>query len=145
LPTNAFPGTTALPFWDDLYIYPYTTQGIYYAAQGNAPNRTLVFEFYMSYYKQPARYYHFHVIFFEAQPGIVQYKYFYASDGGVNCTIGVQGKISNEYLAVLLYIICIFVASSSGPFIQHSFRQANSIHQNMTLTFNTIDETYSIS
>jgi hypothetical protein len=92
LPAAAFPGTTVFPFWDDLYLYQNTSQGLYYASQGNAPNRTLVFEFYTSHYSQPAEYYHFQVIFFESLPNVVQNKYFDASDGGVSCTVGVQGK-----------------------------------------------------
>jgi hypothetical protein len=32
------------------------------------------------------------VIFFEGVPGVVQYKYFDASDGGISCTVGVQGN-----------------------------------------------------
>jgi hypothetical protein len=81
-----------IAFWDDLYLYQNTSQGLYYASQGNAPNRTLVFEFYTSHYSQPAEYYHFQVIFFESLPNVVQNKYFDASDGGVSCTVGVQGK-----------------------------------------------------
>ncbi len=92
MPATPFPGTTALPYWDDLYIYSGTSQGIYYASEGNAPNRTLTFEFYMSHFTQPSQYYHYQVLFFEGAPGIVQYKYFDASDGGVSCTVGVQGS-----------------------------------------------------
>jgi len=32
------------------------------------------------------------VIFFEGVPGVVQYKYFDASDGGISCTVGVQSN-----------------------------------------------------
>jgi len=32
------------------------------------------------------------VVFFENLPGIVQYIYYYLSDNGASCTIGVQGK-----------------------------------------------------
>ena len=46
----------------------------------------------MSHYSQPSQYYHFQVIFFEAAPGIVQFKYFDVADGGLSCTIGVQGR-----------------------------------------------------
>ena len=91
LPTGAFPGVTAFAYWDDLYIYASTSQGIYYASQGNAPNRTLIFEFYMSHFGQSNQYYHYQILFFEARPNIVQYKYYDASDGGVTCTVGVQG------------------------------------------------------
>ena len=46
----------------------------------------------MSHYGQSSQYYHFQIIFFEAAPGIVQMKYFDASDGGITCTVGVQRK-----------------------------------------------------
>ena len=46
----------------------------------------------MSHYSQPSTYFHFQVVFFEAKPGIVQLKYFEATDGGASCTIGVQSK-----------------------------------------------------
>lgn len=91
LPTRVFSGCTVLPFWDDLYIYRNTSQGIYYQSEGNNPNRKLIVEYYMSHYVLPNEYYHFQVIFFEYYPGIVQFKYFDATDGGDTCTIGVQG------------------------------------------------------
>ena len=46
----------------------------------------------MSHYSQASRYFHFQVTFFEAAPGIVEFKYFEATDGGISCTVGVQGK-----------------------------------------------------
>lgn len=91
LPTSTFSGVTIFAYWDDLFIYPSTSQGIYYTSEGNAPNRTLVFEFYMSHFNQPSQYYHYQILFFESRPNIVQYKYYDASDGGITCTIGVQG------------------------------------------------------
>ncbi len=92
LPTNAFSGATALPYWDDLYVYGNTSQGIYYQTDGDAPNRTLTFEYYCSHYQQPTEYYHFQMVFFENMPGIVQYVYYDISDRGVTCTVGVQGN-----------------------------------------------------
>ena len=91
LPANVFNGVTLFPFWDDLYIYGNTSQGIYYQSKGETGNREMIFEYYMSHYIQPNQFYHFQVIFFENNPGIVQYKYFDATDGGDTCTIGVQG------------------------------------------------------
>jgi hypothetical protein len=101
LPTSTFSGVTVLPFWDDLYIYANTSQGIYYGTQGTAPNRTLIFEYYCSHYEQPADYYHFLVVFFENKPGIVQYIYYDATDGGTSCTIGVQGNMLEAYMLFL--------------------------------------------
>jgi hypothetical protein len=92
LPTGTFGGATVFGFWDDLYIYAGTSQGIYQATAGNAPNRSLIFEYYTSHFGAANEYYHFQIVFFEHRPGVVQMLYFDASDGGVTCTIGVQGK-----------------------------------------------------
>ncbi|CAF1506614.1 unnamed protein product [Adineta ricciae] len=118
LPSNVFPGVTIFPYWDDLYIYSNTSQGIYYQSDGNNPNRLLTFEFYMSHYQLPREYYHFQVLFFENSSNIVQVKYFQVSDRGSTCTIGVQ-------------------ASSTGPFISYSYDQENSIDPNTSIIFNT--------
>ncbi|CAF1016753.1 unnamed protein product [Rotaria sordida] len=118
LPANVFPGATVFPYWDDLYIYPNTSQGIYYQSEGNSPNRKLIFEYYMSHYIEINQYYHFQLSFFENNPGVVQFKYFDATDQGDTCTIGVQ-------------------ASNNGPFIMYSYDQVNSVLTNMTLTFDT--------
>ncbi|CAF4552664.1 unnamed protein product [Rotaria socialis] len=118
LPKSLFNGTTVFLLCDDLYIYADTSQGIYYQADSQASNRTLTFEYYMSHYSQPTQLYQFRVKFFETAPGIVQFKFFYDVDGDSSCTVGVQ----NSY---------------SGPFMQYSYNQTNSVHPNMTLTFNT--------
>ena len=91
MPANAFNSTTVFPYWDDLYIYLNTSQGIYYQSEGNSPSRKLIFEFYMSHYLQSEQFYHFQILFFENYPGIVQFKYFQATDQGGTCTIGIQG------------------------------------------------------
>jgi hypothetical protein len=109
LPATYFPGATAFPYWDDLYIYASTSQGIYYGTEGTAPNRTLIFEFYTSHYQQPSQYYHFQVIFFEGLPGIVEYKYFQATDGGVSCTVGVQGsRMKEDFCYFIKYFVFLF-------------------------------------
>mgnify|MGYP006892778968 CR=1 FL=1 len=97
----------------------------------------------MSHYNQPQQYYHYQVIFFEYAPGVVQFKYYDASDGGVTCTIGVQGLIF--LFPFLIDSIFRILASSSGPFIQYSFDLANSVRSNMSLTFNTHLGTYTNS
>ncbi len=83
-----------------MYVFANTSQGIYYQSEGNAPNRTLIFEYYCSHYRAPAEYYHFQVVFFENVPGVVKYIYYEISDRGANCTVGVQGKTPQE---------CIFI------------------------------------
>jgi hypothetical protein len=92
LPTTAFSGVTVLPYWDDLYFYENTSQGIYYQAQGTAPNRQLIFEYYCSHYLQPTNYYHFQVVFFENMPNVVQFIYYEATDQGASATVGVQSN-----------------------------------------------------
>jgi hypothetical protein len=92
LPTSAFSGATVFPYWDDLYFYANTSQGIYYQSQGNAPNRTFTIEYYCSHYLQSNEYYHFEVVFFENRPGVVEFIYYEATDGGTSATVGVQGK-----------------------------------------------------
>ncbi len=79
------------------------------------------------------------MIFFEGVPGVVQYKYFDASDGGISCTVGVQGnKIKIKKRCFSLYIECSHLLdSSSGPFIQYSFDLANAIQPNTTMIFDT--------
>ena len=69
-------------------------------AQGTVPNRTLIFEYYCTHYSQRREYYHFQILFFEHMPGIVQYIYYEVSDRGANCTVGVQGMITQECLFV---------------------------------------------
>jgi hypothetical protein len=92
LPTKNCPGATAFPFWDSMYIKTGTSQGIYYTIYGKTPNRTVIFEYYTTLYNSRDRYCHFQVLFFETEPGIVQFKYLYVSDGANSATIGVQGK-----------------------------------------------------
>lgn len=91
LPSNSFNSSTVFAYWDDLYIYSNTSQGIYYQSEGNIGSRKLIFEYYMSHYLEQEQFYHFQIIFIENSPGIVQLKYFDATDGGDTCTIGVQG------------------------------------------------------
>lgn len=47
----------------------------------------------------------------------------------------------NNYYMNYLYVL----ASSTGPFIQYSFQQVNSVVSNMTLTFDTLAGTYNRS
>jgi hypothetical protein len=65
LPTSAFSGITMLPYWDDLYFYANTSQGIYYQISGTAPDRTFTIEYYCSHYLQSTDCYHFEVVFAE--------------------------------------------------------------------------------
>lgn len=91
LPSGSFTGPTAFGYWDDLYIYAGTSQSVYYGTTGVAPNRNLVFEFYMAHFTSTTRYYRFQIVFYENLPGVVRYFYFQASDAGASATIGTQG------------------------------------------------------
>lgn len=69
---------------------------MYYAIRGNAPNRTVTFEYYCSRYLQPSEYYHFQVTFYQNRPGIVQIIYYAISDDGGSSTVGVQSKFDRS-------------------------------------------------
>ena len=78
------------------------------------------------------------MIFFEDVPGVVQYKYFDASDGGISCTVGVQGNKIEKKRCFYLYIECSHLLdSSSGSFIQYSFDLAGAVQPNTTMIFDT--------
>ncbi len=100
LPSSSF-GVAVLPYWDDLDIYSKTWQGIYFASQGNSPNRMLIFEYYTTHYGSSNQFYDFQVVFFEASPNIVQFIYFDAYDTGNSCTVGVQSKCET----ILMYFL----------------------------------------
>ena len=143
LPARAFPGVTALAYWDDLYIYSRTSQGIYYGIEGVAPSRTLIFEFYTSRFKSPSDYYQFQARFFEASPNVVQYVYFSASDEGSSCTIGAQGRIAGGKFTLPSNIFVIRVlASKGGPYIQYSFNAAGSVSTGLSVTLDTVAGTF---
>lgn len=80
----------AFPFWDDLYIYNSTGQGIFWQYEGTAPNRSLSFEWYTSHYHASTIYAHFLVSFYEALPGWITYDYLNITDSGSSATVGIQ-------------------------------------------------------
>ncbi|CAF0834149.1 unnamed protein product [Adineta steineri] len=123
LSSSSFGGPTVFGFWDDLFITTGTSQAIYYAISGTAPNRITTFEFYESSYASSTQYYHFQVIFYENLPNIVKCFYFDMSDGGASATIGIQ-------------------ASASGPSVTYSEDQANAVIYNTSLIFNTNTGTF---
>ncbi|CAF3572243.1 unnamed protein product [Rotaria sp. Silwood1] len=96
LPSGSFSGPTAFGLWDDLYIYSGTSESVYYGATGTYPNRNMVFEFYMAHYSSSTRYFHFQIVFNEASPNIVTYKYYQVADGGASATVGVQSSGSGS-------------------------------------------------
>jgi hypothetical protein len=94
---SALPPLAVAPFWDDLYIYPNTPQGLYYQVFGSAPARTVVFEWYTSHYNAPAQYYHFTAQFSEDPVAPIVFKYYQISDRGGSATVGLQGQTAAEY------------------------------------------------
>ncbi|CAF1341501.1 unnamed protein product [Adineta steineri] len=123
LPDSQFAGPTVFGFWDDLYITSGSSQSVYYAVSGTAPNRITTFEFYESHFGASTQYYHFQIIFYENLPNIVKCLYFETYDGGASATIGVQ-------------------QSGSGPSMTYSYNNA-SVSYNTTITFDTSAGTYS--
>ncbi|KAL4862064.1 hypothetical protein BDV12DRAFT_50045 [Aspergillus spectabilis] len=79
------------PLWKDLKITKGKPHGIYYDVEGNAPNRTLTVEFYVTRYNMEDQYFHFLIIFEEARPNFVTFKYYDVQDEGAEGTVGVQG------------------------------------------------------
>lgn len=101
LPSSAVGSdTTLLGYWDDLYIYRGTQQGIYYDITGEVGSRELKFEFYTSAYVRPTEYFHFIMTFYENQVGVVKYKYYDVSYSGASATVGAQRRSSTYPLAL---------------------------------------------
>ncbi|KAF3921246.1 hypothetical protein ABW21_db0205501 [Orbilia brochopaga] len=89
---NFLPATSFCALWDDLYIYAGTQQGIFYQVDGDAPNRSVTFEYYTSAYQRSSEFYHFLMRYDEAAPGIITYRYLQVFNGGVSATIGAQAR-----------------------------------------------------
>ncbi|KAK3652738.1 hypothetical protein LTR56_005032 [Elasticomyces elasticus] len=87
---QGLPNTAVCPFWDDLYVYADTPQGVYYEVDGAAPARNISFEWYTSHYGDPTQYYHFIATFEEANPGATTFTYYEISDHGSSATVGMQ-------------------------------------------------------
>lgn len=93
---------TLFPLWKDLKITKGKPHGIYYDVEGSAPNRTLSIEYYVTRYKLESQYFHFLVIFHEARPNFVTFRYHDVKDEGAEGTVGVQGPEGEFYLAVYI-------------------------------------------
>jgi hypothetical protein len=89
------------PFWDDLFIYPNTHQGLYYEVDGTAPQRTVTFEWYTSHFGSGTEYYHFTTQFSEAEPGAWTTTYYQVSDSGSSATVGTQGGPGESLLSFI--------------------------------------------
>jgi hypothetical protein len=91
---SQMPDTSIAAFWDDLYLFADTPQGIFYEVDGTAPNRVLQIEWYTSHYEDSSQYYHFIMTYQEAVPNSVAYSYYGVSDDGVSATVGAQSQTS---------------------------------------------------
>lgn len=100
---NCFGDTLALGFWDDLYIYADTQQGIYYDVVGPVGARVALFEFYIGSFGGEDQYYHFILSFFEARPNVVEYHYLNVSDHGTSATVGVESKTGKWIIYRMLW------------------------------------------
>jgi hypothetical protein len=89
--------TGVFPYWDDLFIYNGTAQGIYYQSSGTNGSRTATFEFYESAYQQYSNYYHFQLLFYENAPNTFTLKYYNITDLGASATVGYQCNTLSEY------------------------------------------------
>ncbi|KAK6340692.1 hypothetical protein TWF696_009015 [Orbilia brochopaga] len=119
------PPLSVCGFWDDLYVYQGTQQGIYYQIDGTSPgSRSISFEFYTSHFNAPAEYYHFLMKYDEAVPNVVTVQYFQVSDGGSSATIGAQ---------------------SSDDFVQWSYNTPGSVFAGLKLKIDTTPGTDSVT
>ncbi|KAF2152324.1 hypothetical protein K461DRAFT_313051 [Myriangium duriaei CBS 260.36] len=91
MPTVAF-----APFWEDLYIYQGTPQGLYYQISGTAPTRSVSFEYYTSEFNHSTSYYHFVATFQENNPGAAIFDYYQVSDAGAHAVVGVQNNATGQ-------------------------------------------------
>ncbi|KAJ8124127.1 hypothetical protein ONZ43_g82 [Nemania bipapillata] len=85
------PPYSMFPFWADLMISKGKAHGIYYEIAGDAPNRSLTVEWYVTRYGQESQYFHFDLSIQEWRLGVVTFRYYDVNDEGSQCTVGVQG------------------------------------------------------
>ncbi|KAJ6260645.1 hypothetical protein Dda_4872 [Drechslerella dactyloides] len=88
--SNYLPPLSVCGFWDDLFIFKGTYQGIYYQIDGSPGSRILSLEYYTSHFSASHEYYHFIMRYKEDKPNVVTVRYYQVSDDGVSATIGAQ-------------------------------------------------------
>jgi hypothetical protein len=96
------PPYSMFPFWTDLMLSKGKPHGIYYEITGEAPNRSLTVEWYVTRFQQESQNFHFNLLLEEARPNIVTCKYYDAVDKGARCTIGVQGPNGRSQVLAFL-------------------------------------------
>ncbi|KAI9150812.1 hypothetical protein HJFPF1_10589 [Paramyrothecium foliicola] len=137
---DGIPDYSIFPFWTDLLIVDGKPHGVYYEVTGQAPNRVLVVEWYVTRYSQEDQYFHFNVKLEEAKPGVVEFKYYDAVDKGAQCTIGVQGP-SGEYIDMNWRTISDFRVAD---FLQFSYNEPK-VTPGLQLVFDTNGRTVNAS
>ncbi|CAF3803527.1 unnamed protein product [Rotaria sp. Silwood1] len=98
---------------------------ISYNIYGNTPSRTVAFEFNETIYEKQDKkqYLHFQVLFFEAQPNIIQFIYLDVSSSGKSGPIGV-------------------LSMDERPMLRYSPEQPFFMLQDVSITFDTNNNTY---
>lgn len=100
--TTYLPDITAAPFWNDLFINPSLSQGIYYRITGLVGSRVVFFEYIVGSHDFPlADMYsnnYFTMTFYEDRPGYVFFNYQFINGNGVGATVGVQKASTNQFL-----------------------------------------------
>ncbi|KAI9684066.1 MAG: hypothetical protein M1822_005894 [Bathelium mastoideum] len=90
LPAASIPPYTACAFWDDLYLYGGTNEGLYY--QTNTSNGGVAtYEYVLAQAGVPADLYQFQVVYRAANPGVVEFWYYVVGKLGGLAVVGVQG------------------------------------------------------
>ncbi|KAL9129307.1 MAG: hypothetical protein Q9217_002218, partial [Psora testacea] len=91
--SDDFPVYSLFPFWADLMIGKDKPHGIFWEMVGNSPARSLIVEWYVTRFGQESQFFHFNLLYEEARPNVVTFKYYDTAEEG-NHTIGVQGPNS---------------------------------------------------
>lgn len=120
--SNGLPDTCFLPYWNDLFIYAGTPQGLYYQVDGEAPNRKVSFEWYTDLFGNPGHYNHFLATYKEAIPDSIVYNYIQVDNALPSSsqryqTVGAQSR-------------------TGGAFAQFSLNNSPVIFAGMEITLN---------
>ncbi|KAG9604931.1 hypothetical protein KCU77_g3821, partial [Aureobasidium melanogenum] len=96
------PDTCFLPYWNDLYIYAGTPQGLYYQVDGEAPNRKVSFEWYTDLFGNQGHYNHFLATYKEAVPNSIVYNYIQVDNAMPSSsqryqTVGAQSRTGGNF------------------------------------------------
>lgn len=121
--TDGVPQYALFPLWTDLMIRKGKPHGIYYEFEGEAPNRKVTIEYYVTRYTMQDYYFHFLVILEEARPSVVTFKYYDVEDKGNQGTVGVQGGRSQFHSPFSLYRYFEILTDRFPEFQMFSYNQ----------------------